>query len=59
MEPDPRPIAKLQSTAYSFAVLIASPRFFETLESTIYSLQLTAQSVELDPFPIAKLQTTA
>ena len=59
MEPDPGPRAKLQSTAYSFAVLKASPRFFNSLQSTVYSLQLTAQSVEPDPGPIAKLQSTA
>ena len=59
MEPDPGPIAKLQSTAYSFAVLRASPRFFNSLQSTVYSLQLTEQSVVLDPAPIAKLQSTA
>ena len=59
MESDPGPIAKLQSTAYSFAVLRASPRFFNSLQSTVYSLQLTEQSVVLDPAPIAKLQSTA
>ena len=59
MEPDPGPIAKLHSTAYSFAVLRASPRFFNSLQSTVYSLQQTAQSVEPDPGPIAKLQSTA
>ena len=54
VEPDPGLIAKLlQSTAYSFAVLRASPRFFDSLQSTAYSLQLTAQSVEPDPGPIA------
>ena len=59
MDPDPGPIAKLQSTAYSFADLRASPRFFNSLQSTVYSLQLTAESVEPDPGPIAKLQSTA
>ena len=59
MEPDPGPIAKLQSTAYSFAVLRASPRFFNSLQSTVYSLQLTAESLEPDPGPRAKLQSTA
>ena len=59
MEPDPGPIAKLQSAAYSFAVLRASPRFFNSLQSTVYSLQLAAQSVEPDSGPIAKLQSTA
>ena len=58
MEPDFGPIAKLQSPAYSFAVLRVSPRFFESLQFTKYSLQLTAQSVVLDPSPIAKLQST-
>ena len=52
MEPDTGPIAKLQSTAYSFAVFRASPRFFN-------SLQFTAQSVESDPGPTAKPQSTA
>ena len=55
MKPDLGPIAKLQPTAYSFAVLRASPRFFNSLQSTVYSLQLTADSVESDPGPIARL----
>ena len=54
MDPDPGPIAKLQSTAYSFADLRASPRVFNSLQSTVYS----PQSVEPDPGPIAKLQST-
>ena len=58
MEPDPSPIAKLQSTANRFAVLRASLRFFNSLQSTVYSLQLTLQSVDPDPGPIAKLQST-
>ena len=60
MEPDPNPIlAIIQSTAYSFAVLRASSRFFNSLESRVYSLQLTAQSVETDPGPIAIILSTA
>ena len=59
MEPDPGPIAMLQSEAYIFAVLSASSRFFNSLQSTGHSLQLTAQSLEPDPGPTAKLQSTA
>ena len=59
MEPDPCPIAMLHSTAYSFAVWRASPRFLNSLQSTVYSLQLTAQCVAQDPGPIAKLKSTA
>ena len=55
-QPDPGPIAKLQSTAYSFE---SHSQIFCSLQCTVCSLQLTALSVEQDPSPIAILQSTA
>ena len=60
MEQDPGPIAKLQSTAYSFAVLRASPRFFNSLHSTVtvYNLKHSLRSQNLAVLLSYSLQLT-